>query len=55
MSNDELAAAAIGKFCRSGINCRGCGTVWVLKNLDFVGFFDMAWRLLVNRRGSLAA
>ena len=38
-----------GKFCRSGINCRGRGTVRVEKNRDFVGLFGMAWCLLVDR------
>jgi hypothetical protein len=38
-----------GKFCRSGINCRGGLTVRGTKSPYFIGFFAVARRLLINR------
>jgi Ca2+-binding EF-hand superfamily protein len=40
-----------GKFCRNGINCRGCRTIRDSKNPCFIGFLTMARRLLIHRRG----
>jgi hypothetical protein len=41
-----------GKFCRSGINCRGGRSVRDAKNPGFIGFFAMARRLLIKQRGN---
>jgi hypothetical protein len=38
-----------GKICRGGINCRGCRTVPIMKNRDFIEFFGMARGLLIHR------
>jgi hypothetical protein len=38
----------VGKFCRSGINCRGSRTVPDKENLYSIGFFAMARRLLIS-------
>src|SRR5216684_5893914 len=54
-SADPSASSSIGgtsmrgKFCRSGINCRGGVTVLGTTNPTFIGFFAVARRLLINR------
>jgi hypothetical protein len=44
-----------GKFCRNGIYCRGRRSVRGAKNLRFIGFFTMAWRLLILQLGKQKA
>jgi hypothetical protein len=36
-----------GKFCRGGINCRGQRSLSAAENPCFIGFFELARRLLI--------